>query len=237
MGQTNQFESHRNELPALLEFEHDSHVIEYYCQAGKLRLRYTTESGRIVVIDHTPDYLVLTETAVIWVECKLEADLVSLSEQSPNRYVRNPDGSWSCPPGEEAAAKFGFQYRLRSSQENCSELARNINFLDEYFTYHCPEPSNELVKGVTTYVLAHEGLKYNELIESVTNLTADNLNFLISRGIVFADLRRVVLADRESVSLYSSLCPWKIVTRVAEYRAFANAVVEAEASCWTSHDH
>jgi transposase InsO family protein len=211
MGQTNQFESHRNELPALLEFEHDSHVIEYYCQAGKLRLRYTTESGRIVVIDHTPDYLVLTETAVIWVECKLEADLVSLSEQSPNRYVRNPDGSWSCPPGEEAAAKFGFQYRLRSSQENCSELARNINFLDEYFTYHCPEPSNELVKGVTTYVLAHEGLKYNELIESVTNLTADNLNFLISRGIVFADLRRVVLADRESVSLYSSLRVYELI--------------------------
>jgi putative transposase len=211
MGVTIQFESHRNELPTILEFEHDSDVLEYYDQPETIRLNYLSAAGRPGAYDHIPDFLVLTRTGVIWVECKTEDKLVGLSKESPNRFVRNRDGTWRSPPGEEYAAKFGFTYRIRSSLENSSELSRNLHYLDEYFTHRYPEPFTKVLNAVISYVASHEGVKYTEVLKAVPGLSADDLNYFISRGTVFTDLRRVVLADLESVTLYSSMRVWMLI--------------------------
>src|SRR5262245_55854632 len=87
MGVTIQFESHRNELAAIYEFEHDAHVLEYYDQPPAIRLAYRSRNGRHLGVWHTPDFFVLREDAAGWEECKTEAHLLVLAEQSPARYV------------------------------------------------------------------------------------------------------------------------------------------------------
>jgi putative transposase len=59
MGRTIQFESHRNELAAILEMEHDPEVVEFYDQPTPIRLDYRTATGKAVGALHTPDYFVL----------------------------------------------------------------------------------------------------------------------------------------------------------------------------------
>jgi putative transposase len=46
MGVTIQFESHRVELPAIFELEHDSSVLEYYDQAPSIKLDYCSADGK-----------------------------------------------------------------------------------------------------------------------------------------------------------------------------------------------
>ncbi len=44
-----------------------------------------------------------------WEEWKTEEDLLKLSQQSPNRYVKDLEGNWRCPPGEKFANQIWFE--------------------------------------------------------------------------------------------------------------------------------
>ena len=83
---TIQFESHRNELPAIFELEHDQDVIEYYDQPSPITIEYEGKSKRRIRVLHTPDFFVIRLSAAGWEECKTEEDLLSLSVRNPNRY-------------------------------------------------------------------------------------------------------------------------------------------------------
>ena len=115
MGVTIQFESHRVELPFVYEMEHDPAVLEYYDQPPSIPLACPAASGRRLSVMHTPDYFVLRQDSVGWVECKAEDDLEQLAIKSPHRYVRDYVGNWRCPPGEDHAAALGLDYRVWSS--------------------------------------------------------------------------------------------------------------------------
>jgi putative transposase len=79
MNRTIQFESHRNELAAILEMEHDSDVYEFYDQPPPIRLQYLSKKGKAVSALHTPDYFVIARHAAAWVECKPEEQLQKLA--------------------------------------------------------------------------------------------------------------------------------------------------------------
>ncbi len=98
MGVTIQFESHRNELPAIFELEHDRKVIEYYDQPSRITIEYEGMNKRRIRVLHTPDFFVIREMSAGWEECKTEEDLLSLHERNPDRYCRDKDGVWRCPP-------------------------------------------------------------------------------------------------------------------------------------------
>src|ERR671934_1396519 len=53
MGVTIQFESHRVELAAIYELEHDSDVLEYYDQPPSFKLDYLSSRGRHLGVLHT----------------------------------------------------------------------------------------------------------------------------------------------------------------------------------------
>jgi len=108
MGCAIQFESHRGELAAIYQFEHDPVVLEFYDQPPALKLTYPSKKGRQVGVLHTPDFFVIRQEGGGWIECKMEAHLLQLTEQMPHRYVHTPDGGWSCPPGEAYAERLGF---------------------------------------------------------------------------------------------------------------------------------
>src|SRR5713226_5693257 len=132
MGLTIQFESHRNELPAIFELEHDLDVIEYYDQPSPIAIEYEGMNRRKIRVLHTPDFFVIRDRAAGWEECKTEEELLSLSEKNPNRYCKDEDGVWRCPPGEAYATQRGLYYRVRSSLDINWTFQRNIHFLEDY---------------------------------------------------------------------------------------------------------
>jgi hypothetical protein len=103
MGVAIQFESHRVELAFVYEMEHDPDVLEYYDQAPAILLDYESSNERRLAVMHTPDYFVIHRDSAGWQECKHERALEKLAQKSPNRYCRNGDGRWRCPPGEAHA--------------------------------------------------------------------------------------------------------------------------------------
>ena len=100
MGRTIQFESHRNELATILEYEHSQAVLEFWDQPPAIKLTYLSKHGRRLEVCHTPDFFVLHANGTGWEECKMEADLQRLTVRNPHRYVRGADGQWHCPPAE-----------------------------------------------------------------------------------------------------------------------------------------
>jgi putative transposase len=131
MGRTIQFESHRCELSAILEFEHDSHVREYWDQPGQIKLNYQKPAGGKGGHLHVPDFFVLGDNFAGWVECKTEDEITELADQKPFLYVRGADRSWSCPPGEAYAASLGMTYKLYIAGRKGAALTRNLTFLDD----------------------------------------------------------------------------------------------------------
>ena len=135
MGVTIQFESHRVELAFVYEMEHDPDVLEYYDQAPAIPLEYESGNGRRLAVMHTPDYFVIHRGSAGWQECKHEHELDKLVQKSPNRYCREHDGRWRCPPGASYAEQFGLYYRLRSSAEIDWTLQRNLQYLEDYWRF------------------------------------------------------------------------------------------------------
>src|SRR5258707_15252769 len=58
MGRTIQFESRTPEYPAIVTYEHNEKVLEYYDQPSKIEMRYVAKIGRPVAFWHTPDFFV-----------------------------------------------------------------------------------------------------------------------------------------------------------------------------------
>jgi putative transposase len=139
MGLTIQFESHRVELPFLYEMEHDPSVLEYYDQPPSIPLAYQAANGRRLSVMHTPDYFVLRQDSAGWVECKTSEDLEKLAASAPNRYLRDGNGNWRCPPGETHASALGLEYRVWSSADIDWILQRNLHFLEDYL---CCDPAS-----------------------------------------------------------------------------------------------
>jgi hypothetical protein len=116
MGVSIQFESHRVELAAIYEMEHDPFTLEFYDQPPPMMLDYNSANGRRMVVRHTPDFFVLRQNSAGWEEWKTEEDLHRLTEHNPNRYLQE-SGCWRRPPGEAYATRFGLSYRARSANE------------------------------------------------------------------------------------------------------------------------
>src|SRR6266849_658019 len=132
MGRTIQFESRAEEFLAVVSYEHDDEVIEYYDQPSKIEMRYVAKSGRPVVFWHTPDFFVLRVDGAAWEEWKPLEKLIELAESMPKRYQRDEQGQCHCPPGERYAARYGLTYRVRSSSELNPIYLRNLIFLEDY---------------------------------------------------------------------------------------------------------
>ena len=205
MGVTIQFESHRVELAAVYEFEHDTDVFEYYDQPPSFKLEYLSSSGRRIGVVHTPDYFVIRQRTAGWEECKTEEDLQRLTEHNPNRYRLDPGGHWCCPPGEEHAKGLGLYYRVRSSREIDWTLQRNIQFLEDYFRCDSFAVSSGTCERVVALVTAVPGLPLESLFRATHDtVTRDEVYALVSEDKVYVDLHAAALAEPEKVRVFPS---------------------------------
>jgi hypothetical protein len=95
---------------------------------GSCKIRYLDKSGKKMQGHYyTPDFLVLRTDSVCFEEWKHDTDLKRLAAQYPFRYQQQEDGSWRCPPAEEAIAPLGLTFRVRSSSERRIALSSRVH--------------------------------------------------------------------------------------------------------------
>lgn len=205
MGVVIQFESHRVELPAVYELEHDPDVLEYYDQPPPIELRYEGKEGQRRVVRHTPDLFVIRKEEAGWEECKTEEELVRLAGKDPHRYRHTDDGRWGCPPGEAYAAQAGLYYRLRSSKDIDWRLQRNIQFLDDYFRAEGPPVDPRAEQAVRSHLATEPGITLAALVGKAEGAaTRDDIHFLIARNEIYVNLSAAFLGEPDTVRVFQS---------------------------------
>ena len=201
-----QFESHKNELPYIHQIDHDDNVLEFYDQPPFFKLSYILQqgerAGRRVAFNYTPDFFLIKKDAVGWVECKMEEELVRLSEEHPERYQRGEDGQWHCPPGEEYASQFGFFFQVVSSASISQIYSRNIVYLADYLKDESCSPNQEAAAQVLDLVAKEPGITIEELRQRADKASSDDINILIANEQLYFNLYTAPLADAKHARLY-----------------------------------
>lgn len=203
MGVTIQFESHKNELAYIYRVEHDNDVEEYYDQPAAVKLEYESANGRHLAPLHTPDFFEIRKDCAGWVECKTEEELLRLEEHNPNRYCRDEEGQWRCPPGEAYAEQFGLFYRVESSKNISWTFHRNIEFLDDYLRSKAPEIPPTAHEAIISEVSAEPSLTLEELFKRTDGKASrDDIYMMIAHDEVYVDLYAVPLVDFDYVRVF-----------------------------------
>lgn len=168
-------ESRTVEYPAAVGYEHDREVLGYYPQPCKLQLVLVEEdSGEIHSFDHTPDFLVITETDFYLDEWKSPGKLKSLEQKSPWRY-RKIAGQWRSPLIEKELAARGIVYRLRCSDEISQDRTENLLALRDYFEAEAPPCSPHVIEHVTNLLRDFGSLSLGDLQGLPYGFAADDL--------------------------------------------------------------
>ncbi len=203
MGVTIQFESHRVELTAIYELEHDPDVLEYFDQPPTIKLDYESAGGKRMSVLHTADFFVIRKGSAGWEECKTEEELTQLCQKSPHRYVLQ-QSRWICPPGETYAAALGFYYRLGSSREIDWVYQRNIQFLEDYLRAErsVSDKTRELALACAG---AGPEISLEALLAAASpRISPDDIYSMIATGILYVDLHRAPLTEPSAILVFVS---------------------------------
>jgi transposase InsO family protein len=194
MGFVIQAESHKGELPALYEWEHDPKMHEFYDQPTGIKLAYRIGEDKRVSHLSTPDYFVINEHWMGWVECKPESELQKRFDGGSERFVPDGIGGWCCPPGDAFAAQFGLGFQVRSSKETNWILVRNLEFLSDYLSLDCPDPSDEAKNSIQQAFVGERWMLLGKLLE-LDGVSADAVFTLIAKGDLLVDMEKELLAE------------------------------------------
>jgi len=114
--------------------------------------------------------------------------------------VQDADGTWRCPPGEQAVAPLGGSYRVRTSAEIDWILQRNLRFLEDYLHNDCPAVPAELTTSLREQIpTLHDGTTLATLLTFLPADSVDALYTLIATGQIALDLAAAPLAEPERV--------------------------------------
>jgi putative transposase len=246
MGKTIQFESHKNELAFINLYESDCNVLEYYDQPSTIKLTYNAASGRHLGVLHTPDFFAIRSSSAGWEECKIEEHLVQLAIKSPNRYVKDLDGEWRCPPGEAYAKEFGFYYRIRSSKEINWTYQRNLEFFEDYYRSDSLAVEADVRSLVSVKIAQTPKITLEQLFECTKpTVRSDDIFKLILTGEIYVDLRSAPIVEPNKVYVYpnqeasvayenllqTSASAWPGVPRFVDIKAGGS--LQWDGKCWT----
>jgi putative transposase len=207
MGRTIQFARHRNELPTILEMEHNGDVIEFWDQPPSIKLFYTAKNGRRQGVIHNPGFFVINTNSAGWIECRNEEELIKLESKQPNRFKRDSSGLWRCPPGEEYAFSYSLDYKIKSSSEIDWVFQRNVLFLEDYLQEDSLAVPEEVVTYIHSLVAARPGITLANLLPIIKehDLPADRIYQMIATDRLYIDLSACALAKPDKAQLYLNL--------------------------------
>ena len=202
MGKTIQFESHRVEAPKIYELEQDQNVLEYYDQPPPIKLNYEGANGKNLGVIHTPDLFVLEKDRAGWIECKPEEQLKKLEQKNPNRYHRDSNGKWRCPPGEEYGQQFGLSYTVCSDKQFNWTVQRNFLFLEDYYRAESLEIEESVKNPLIATVSEQPGITLAELLDPENDFNADDIYSSIVNQDIYVDLETYLLAEPKRTKVF-----------------------------------
>lgn len=202
MGGVIQAESHRNELPAVIGWEFDSSTHEYYDQPPRIKVSYVGANGRRHAHLMTPDFFLLQDDFVGWVECKTEEWLQARAREGSTFYVADGPGRWRCPPGEEYAASYGLAFKIRSSAETNWTVVRNAEFLADYLDERTPPADKDQTSRVMAVLDGQAWIRLKDLLEADHGASTDTIYKMIADGLLFIFIDRDLLTEPERTYVF-----------------------------------
>jgi putative transposase len=203
-------ESRTVELPLVYLMEYDHNVIEFFDQPPSIKLCYDSPSRRSLGVLHTPDFLVIRETGVELVECKPESKLEELAISQPNRYRRDTEGGWICPPGQETVEQYGFTYRVQSDADYNPTLVRNLEFVGDYFDPEYPRLTDEKRRRLKELVQHEPGaLMRDLLLRPEAEFLPEDIYRALGRQDLFIDLGDRPISEQNHVRLFLDKAVWE----------------------------
>ena len=199
MGCAHQYES-LIELSYLMECEYRSERLEWFDQPRPLSLRYPGKNGHPVVTAHTPDFLQISGDFIGYIECKPDETLSKLARERPGRWSRDADDTWRSIPSEQAAARYGLGYRVRSSSSFCRVLLDNLAFLQDYRVPACPPVGEDAARQIRDVVSRRIGLTLEDLIHATA--APEAIYRVIATGELHVDLARHFLSQPHLVLVF-----------------------------------
>jgi putative transposase len=213
MGRIIQAESRTVELVAIrCAYEFEPQVLEYWDQPCRIPLQYRARNGRVVRVQHTPDFFVLRPDRAGWEEWKPLPQLDKLAAKMPQRYQSLPDGRWHCPPGEAYAAPLGLYYQVRTSSEFSPTYQRNVAILEDYLLDDALSLDPLTEQRLIAAVREQPGITLATL---QAHFSSDELLRAIARDIIYADLESAPLVNLDQVRLFSSAELARAVTELS----------------------
>lgn len=195
-------ESHTVELAFAYLCEHDPDVLEYWPQPPPTKLCYSSAKGQRLGVIHTPDFFVLTKSEAGWVECKPEERLVELAVTQPNRYRRDAQSRWRCPPGEESGAEMGFFYRVWSSADTHPNVIRNLRFLEDYLFPDYPEVPEDRKQVILDFVKMEPGITLSNLVSKGAGGSFEDVYALIGKQALHVELKDAPISHVDRVRVF-----------------------------------
>lgn len=202
MGHSVGTDARTTERLAIAMYDWVASTYEYWEQSVELRLDYVDRSGHGHAVRTRTDFLVLEADGAYLDEWKTEEELLRLAEAMPSRYVREVD-AWRSPPAEEAAARLGLGFRLRTPASVPGEISRNHTFLADYRRSAEVVPA-ESREALYTAVVTRPGLTIAELLHACPEVRPDDLYLLVARRELYVNLAKHRLADTSYTPVFGS---------------------------------
>lgn len=194
MQKTIETESHHLEFPAAVSHEHDPNVLEYFPQPCRLKLEIVDADGEIHAVDHTPDFLVVTEREVWLEEWKPWTKLERLAQRYPWRYQLGADDHWQAEGIAQWLAERGIGYRILSDRDITQRRIENTLFLEDYLEPSAPACPIDVELRVRDALAEEATLYLAELFEQV-DCPRDSIFKLIADGLLVADIDCAALSE------------------------------------------
>ncbi|MFZ4876632.1 hypothetical protein ACL9RI_16250 [Janthinobacterium sp. Mn2066] len=225
MGVSIAAESHTVELPAIISYELDSDVLEYYAQPMKLDVAYP--DGRW---QHIPDFLLLKKDGIIVEEWRQDKRLHNLAKANPERYVPAYGGGWHAPIMEAHFAELGMQYVLSTPEQVNQQKIRNLSFLRAYYLPSCPRASGEAMMELKEFLEKNPIISLQDLVNLTKDMekhvgvqaikplsfSADDIYWAIAHGSLVVDLDNDDLAERHRTHVFRDLAAMEMFNSLPE---------------------
>jgi putative transposase len=217
IGESIHYKGHMVQLPLIIQMEHDPDVLAYYDGLEKIKLTYELPDGKKHSELYAPTFLKITEQSIVFVECWSESELEKLFIKSPWRYTKREENGhtyWACPPGEETAKKWGFEYQVWSTAEINWHMLSNMGYLTSYYTSSTPlVPDENITKLALARVELDPGISFKSLRdhieeslggeEDIPGTIVQTLNILLVQQKLFVNLQQESLTDPEHAHVFA----------------------------------
>lgn len=157
-------ESRTVEFPAVIQYEYDQSVLEYYAQPVSLDEHVEdSATGRVSRFQHIPDFLLLRKDSVCIEEWRESTRLERLAAKYPGRFVRDGE-RWHYPQMEAHLHALGIQYRMRTPSEHPDTFVQNVRFLADYYTPEAEPVSTSALAAIKACLDEHVTISIRDII-------------------------------------------------------------------------